>query len=62
MDDKTFKNLFIPFFTTKENGIGLGLASAQKIVEEHHGEIWIECTLNAGSAVGIILPSKSTVR
>ncbi|MFC1538572.1 nitrogen regulation protein NR(II) [Candidatus Latescibacterota bacterium] len=61
MDKKVFKNLFVPFFTTKEKGIGLGLASAQKIIDAHHGETWIESSLNIGSAVGIILPMKSTV-
>jgi len=61
MDEDTLKNLFVPFYTTKEKGIGLGLASARKIIEAHHGEIWIESTLNLGTAVGIILPSKSTV-
>ena len=61
MDEDTLKNLFVPFFTTKEKGIGLGLASARKIIDAHHGEIWIESTLNLGTAVGIILPSRSTV-
>lgn len=61
MDEDTLKNLFVPFFTTKEKGIGLGLASARKIIDTHHGEIWIESTLNLGTAVGIILPSRSTV-
>ncbi len=61
MDGDTVKNLFVPFFTTKEKGIGLGLASAGKIIDAHHGEIWVESTLNYGTAVGIILPIKSTV-
>ncbi|MFC1528641.1 nitrogen regulation protein NR(II) [Candidatus Latescibacterota bacterium] len=50
------KQLFVPFYTTKENGIGLGLASVRKIVEAHHGEIWIESVENAGTAVSVILP------
>ena len=61
MDEFTLNNLFVPFYTTKEKGIGLGLASAQKIIEAHHGETWIESALNSGTAVGIILPSKSIV-
>jgi len=62
IDEDIIKNLFVPFFTTKEKGIGLGLASAQKIIDAHHGEIWIESTLNIGTAVGIILPLRSTVQ
>ena len=33
------KNLFKPFFTTKEQGLGLGLATSAKIVRQHHGVI-----------------------
>ena len=34
--------IFEPFFSTKEEGIGLGLPIAQRIVEEHGGEIRVE--------------------
>lgn len=33
------KSLFKPFFTTKEQGLGLGLATSAKIVRQHHGVI-----------------------
>ncbi len=62
MDDDIRQNLFVPFFTTKEKGIGLGLASARKIIDAHHGEIWLESTAELGTAVGIILPVKSTLK
>lgn len=61
MDAEGLDRLFVPFYTTKENGIGLGLAAARKIVEAHHGEIWIASRENAGTAVGMILPCVSTV-
>lgn len=60
MSAEAEKNLFVPFFTTKENGIGLGLASAKKIVEAHHGELWIASLEGRGTSVGIILPRTST--
>lgn len=60
MDDETKKNLFVPFFTTKEKGIGLGLAFARKIIEAHHGELWIESSPVNGTAAGIILPLRHT--
>jgi len=41
--DETIKNkLFNPFFTTKANGIGLGLTISQKIIEEHFGRIYFK--------------------
>ena len=49
------ENLFVPFYTTKEYGIGLGLAIARKIVEAHHGELWIESDEHHGTSVGIVL-------
>jgi PAS domain S-box-containing protein len=61
MDDRGLDRLFVPFYTTKENGIGLGLAAARKIVEAHHGEIWIASRETAGTAVGMILPCVSTI-
>ena len=61
MDDETRRNLFVPFFTTRENGIGLGLALARKIVEGHHGEMWIESIPGQGTAVGIVIPERSTI-
>lgn len=44
------KNLFIPFFTTKERGTGLGLAISQRIIENHFG--FIEVRTRTGTAGG----------
>lgn len=62
MDEEGLGRLFVPFYTTKENGIGLGLAAARKILEAHHGEIWISSRENTGAAVGMILPCVSTIK
>jgi hypothetical protein len=48
--------VFEPYFTTKEVGIGLGLALTKKIVEEHGGAIALESSLEAGTTVRIRLP------
>ncbi len=42
---ETRLSLFTPFFTTKQTGLGLGLATSQKIVREHHGEMTVESPL-----------------
>lgn len=44
ISDEISKNLFKPFFTTKEQGLGLGLATSAKIVRQHHGIIGHEHT------------------
>ncbi len=61
MDEEAARNLFVPFFTTKENGIGLGLATAKKIVETHHGELWVASIEGSGTAVGMVFPKTSPV-
>jgi signal transduction histidine kinase len=48
--------IFEPFFSTKEEGIGLGLPIAQRIIEEHGGEIKLESTLGKGTTFYITLP------
>ena len=50
------QKVFEPYFTTKEVGIGLGLALTKKIVEEHGGSIALDSALDRGTTVMIRLP------
>lgn len=53
--------VFEPYFTTKEVGIGLGLALTKKIVEEHGGTIALGSARDHGTTVGIRLPVEEQV-
>lgn len=48
--------IFDPFFTTKDRGTGLGLAVSSKIIEIHHGHIWVESKVGEGSTFYVFLP------
>ena len=48
--------LFKPFFSTKENGIGLGLLHSKNVVEAHNGELLLESKENQGTTIQIMLP------
>lgn len=52
--------IFTPFFTTKEQGTGLGLALAQKAVVAHGGRIAVESRPGGGTAFRIVLPATPT--
>lgn len=46
-----------PFFSTKENGTGLGLMVSYKIIEEHQGRITVESSPGKGTTFNLFLPS-----
>ena len=50
--------VFEPYFTTKEVGIGLGLALTKKIVEEHGGTIALDSIPDQGATMSIRLPAE----
>jgi len=54
--EATRARLFTPFFTTKDKGLGLGLALCHRIVEEHHGAIQISSEPGKGTTVSCFLP------
>ena len=51
------KNIFNPFFTTKDIGTGLGLAITHKVITEHGGRIDVESREGEGSRFCIVLPA-----
>ncbi len=53
---KAMEHLFDPFFSTKESGMGMGLAISQTIMDNHHGKIQADSWPDKGSTFTIQLP------
>jgi two-component system, NtrC family, sensor histidine kinase HydH len=54
-------NLFLPYQSSRSTGMGLGLATAKKIIEAHHGEISVHSELGKGTSFSILLPLAETI-
>ncbi len=53
--------LFESFYTTKEGGIGVGLAISRSIIEAHAGTLWATPGLTCGAVFGFTLPEAGAV-
>lgn len=54
VDDRS--RLFEPFYSTKENGMGMGLPISMSIIRSHHGELVVDDALGQGTRVRFRLP------
>jgi len=57
IENENLGRLFDPYYTTKSDGTGLGLALSSKIVEEHGGRIEISSVAGEYTEVRVVLPS-----
>ena len=51
------KKVFDPFYTTKDSGLGMGLAICRSIVEHHGGRIWCESPAGTGAEFSFTIPA-----
>ena len=62
MDEQTRAQVFEPFFTTREQGVGLGLASVYGIVQQSGGDVSVESAPGMGSTFTVRLPARARAR
>lgn len=52
------KKIFEPFYTTKEQGLGLGMPYAKKIIDQHAGAISLRSQIGEGTTIHIVIPRR----
>ena len=56
LDPSVAEHMFQPFFTTKPDGLGMGLAICRSIVEAHGGRLWVSPRASHGADVRFTIP------
>jgi signal transduction histidine kinase len=62
IDSANRERLFDALYTTKENGLGLGLAICRKIITIHGGRLWVEESTTRGTMFVFVLPLRRSVQ
>ena len=56
IEDSIRGSIFAPYFTTKEEGAGLGLSTVRGIVKNHGGIVRVQSELGTGTSVSVLMP------
>ena len=59
LDPKNADRLFESFYTTKDDGMGIGLSVSRSIIESHHGRLWAEPNDGLGATFSFSIPRAS---
>ncbi|RJE70507.1 PAS domain-containing sensor histidine kinase [Reichenbachiella sp. MSK19-1] len=54
IDEEAVKKIFIPFFTTKKSGSGIGLSLSKQIMRKHNGNISVSSTIDVGTTFTLV--------
>ncbi len=57
MDAETARRMFEPFFTTKFTGRGLGMSAVLGILRGHHGAVFVDTAVGAGTRIRVVFPA-----
>jgi len=57
LDPQKAEHVFQPFYTTKPDGIGIGLSISRSIIEAHGGRLWASANLPHGAVFQFSLPA-----
>jgi signal transduction histidine kinase len=56
VDPQVVDKLFDAFYTTKSDGMGIGLSVSRSIIERHHGRLWAERNDGPGATFAFLVP------
>jgi signal transduction histidine kinase len=59
VDPQSMDKLLDAFYTTKTDGMGIGLSISRSIIERHHGRLWAEANDGPGATFSFTVPSSS---
>lgn len=57
MDREVLQNIFVPFYTTKAEGSGIGLSLSRQIMRQHKGRIRVQSQVGSGTTITLVFPA-----